>query len=222
MIASPPGEGKSSLAMTIALLSGVPTLYLCADTHEATMALRATAMLTGLHQNEVEARITENPDWAAEILAAKASHITWMFDPSPSLQDLKDEIELYREINGQDMSLIVVDNLIDIYHDSGDQWASLASLCLELKFWARNTKASVIALHHTSEAVTGTPCPPLSSLHGKIGRTPSLVLTLSSTQEGLLAIAPVKNRYGARDKSGSTALWMEFEPATMQIKDINL
>jgi len=220
MIASPPGEGKSSLAMTIAMLSGVPTLYVCADTHEATMALRATAMLTGLNQNEVEGRIAADPDWAAHILSTHASHITWMFDPSPSLQDLKDEIDLYREINGQNMSLIVVDNLIDIYHESGDQWASLASLCLELKFWARSTNASVIALHHTSEAVPGTPCQPLSSLHGKIGRTPSLVLTLSS-QDGLLAVAPVKNRYGMRDKSGSTALWMEFEPATMQIKDIN-
>lgn len=220
--AGAPGAGKSTLALAVAVLSGVPTLYASMDTHETTMALRTTAMVTGLAQHEVEARIKENPRWAAEILASKASHISWMFDASPSLQDLSDELALYREINGEPPHLLVVDNMIDVTHDSGDEFSSLRSLSRELKWWARETGAAVLALHHTSEQFHGNPCPPRAALHGKIAQIPSLICTLASPSDGLMAIAPVKNRYGPADPSGQTAMWMEYTPATMQIKDINL
>lgn len=222
MVAGPPGVGKSTLALAVAVLSGVPTLYASCDTHEATMALRTTAMVTGLSQLEVENRIQEDPSWAAQILASRASHITWMFDAAPSLADLADEVALYREIQGDNMRLLVVDNAIDITHDSGDEFGSLRSLMRELKWWARDTGAAVLVLHHTSESYQGNPCPPRASLHGKIAQIPSLILTLASPSDGLMAIAPVKNRYGPADPTGSTALWMEYNPATMQIKDINL
>lgn len=222
MIAGPPGAGKSTLALSVAVLSGVPTLYASMDTHEATMALRTTAMLTGLPQMDVENRIKQDPSWASRILAAKASHITWMFDASPSLADLADEVALYREVNGDNMQLLVVDNMIDVTHDSGDEFSSLRSLARELKWWSRDTGAAVLALHHTSESYHGNPCPPRAALHGKIAQIPSLILTLAAPSDGLMAIAPVKNRYGPADPSGQTAMWMEYTPATMQIKDINL
>ena len=222
MIAGPPGAGKSTLALSVAVLSGVPTLYASMDTHEATMALRTTAMLTGLPQMEVESRIKQEPSWASQILAQKASHITWMFDASPSLADLADEVALYREVNGDNMQLLVVDNMIDVTHDSGDEFSSLRSLARELKWWSRDTGAAVLALHHTSESYQGNPCPPRAALHGKIAQIPSLILTLAAPSDGLMAIAPVKNRYGPADPSGQTAMWMEYTPATMQIKDINL
>lgn len=221
-LAGAPGAGKSTLALAIAVLSGVPTLYASMDTHEATMALRTTSMVTGLAQNEVENKIRENPTWAADILAAKAGHISWMFDASPSLQDLADEISLYREIHGDNMHLLVIDNMIDVTHETGDEFSSLRSLSRELKWWARETGAAVLALHHTSEQYTGNPCPPRSALHGKIAQIPSLICTLAAPSDGLMAIAPVKNRYGPADPSGQTAMWMEYTPATMQIKDINL
>ena len=220
--AGPPGAGKSTLALAIAVLSGVPTLYASMDTHEATMALRTTAMVTGLPQLEVENRIRQDSSWAAQILASKASHITWMFDSSPSLQDLADEIALYREVQGDNMQLLVVDNMIDVTHESGDEFSSLRSLARELKWWARETGAAVLALHHTSESYTGNPCPPRAALHGKIAQIPSLICTLAAPSDGVMAIAPVKNRYGPADPSGQTAMWMDYNPATMQIKDINL
>ena len=221
MIAGPPGAGKSTLALSVAVLSGVPTLYASCDTHESTMALRTTAMLTGLAQNEVEARIKDDPSWAATVLSSKAGHITWMFDAAPSLSDLADEVALYREIQGDNMRLLVVDNAIDITHESGDEFGSLRSLMRELKWWARDTGAAVLVLHHTSEQYQGSPCPPRSALHGKIAQIPSLIMTLASPSDGLLAVAPVKNRYGPADPSGQTALWMEYTPSTMQVKDIN-
>jgi hypothetical protein len=30
----------------------------------------------------------------------------------------------------------------------------------------------------------------------------------------------VKNRYGPADATGNTAVWMEYTPGTMQIKDL--
>jgi hypothetical protein len=92
----------------------------------------------------------------------------------------------------------------------------------ELKWWARDTGAAVLVLHHTSEQYQGNPCPPRAALHGKVAQVPSLIMTLASPSEGLLACSAVKNRYGPADPSGSTALWLDYDPARMQIKDINL
>jgi hypothetical protein len=222
MLAGPPGAGKSTLALSIAVLAGVPTLYASMDTHEATMALRTTAMLTGLSQHEVETRIQADPTWASDVLSRQASHISWMFDASPSLSDLADEVALYREVNGDNMRLLVVDNAIDVLHEHGDEFGSLRSLMRELKWWARDTGAAVLVLHHTSEQYQGNPCPPRAALHGKIAQIPSLICTLASPNDGLMSVAPVKNRYGPADPSGSTALWLDYDPARMQIKDITL
>ena len=222
MFAGPPGAGKSTLALSIAVLSGVPTLYVSCDTHESTMALRTTAMVTGLAQSEVEAKMKDDAAWASHVLSRHASHIQWMFDASPTLADLSDEIHLYREIQGDNMRLLVIDNAIDITHDSGDEFGSLRSLMRELKWWARSTESAVLVLHHTSEQYTGNPCPPRSALHGKIAQIPSLICTLNNGFDGLLPVAAVKNRYGPADPTGSTALWLDYDPARMQLKDINL
>lgn len=222
MFAGNPGAGKSTLALAVAVLSSVPTLYCSMDTHSTTMALRTTAMLTGLPQHQVEQHIQADPGWASQILADKAGHIDWMFDPSPSMQDLVDELDLYAEVHGRHPQLLVVDNMIDVTHETGDEFSSLRSLARELKFWARETGSSVLALHHTSESYQSNPCPPRAALHGKIAQIPSLICTLAAPADGYMAIAPVKNRYGPADPSGQTAMWMEYTPATMQIKDVNL
>jgi RecA-family ATPase len=128
---------------------------------------------------------------------------------------------VYRELHGADPELVVVDNAVDITHEQGDEFGSLRSLMREVKWWARETGAAFLILHHTSEQYSGNPCPPRSSLHGKISQIPSLVLTLGADQPGLMAVAPVKNRYGPADATGSTALWMDYTPATMSIKDMD-
>jgi hypothetical protein len=56
-------------------------------------------------------------------------------------------------------------------------------------------------------------------LHGKIAQVPSLIVTLSSSQPGLMAAAAVKNRYGPADATGKTAVWMDYAPETMMLKD---
>lgn len=221
MIAGPPGAGKSTVALTIALKSKVPTLYASMDSHESTMAIRSLAMITGFPQAEVEDQMTNNPEWAAGILKDNAGHIKWMFDASPTLNDLEDEINVYRELQGDNPVLVVVDNAVDVTHDSGDEFSSLRSLMREVKWWARDTSAAFLILHHTSEGYEGHPCPPRGALHGKIAQVPSLVMTLSSDQPGMMAAAAVKNRYGPADATGRTAVWMEYAPSTMTLKDFD-
>lgn len=220
MIAGPPGAGKSTLALAIALKSGVKTLYASMDSHESTMALRSLSMATGKPQLEVEELMTQYPEWASEQLKSATGHIKWMFDASPSLADIDDEIAIYRELQGSDPELLVVDNAVDVTHDSGDEFSSLRSLAREMKFYARDTGASVLLLHHTSESFEGNPCPPRRALHGKIAQTPSLVLTIAAPQPGYMAVAAVKNRYGPADSSGNTAVWLDYNPASMVVKDM--
>lgn len=221
MIAGPPGVGKSTVALAVAIKSKVPTLYASMDSHATTMALRSLSMISERYQYEVEAAMLSNPDWAASVLEEHAGHIKWAFDPSMGLADLEDELSVYRELQGENPELLVIDNAVDITHEQGDEFSSLRALMKELKWFARDSGAAVLVLHHTSEGFDGNPCPPRRALHGKIAQIPSLVLTLASPQHGQLAVAPVKNRYGAADPSGSTAVWMDYLPELMLIKDAN-
>jgi hypothetical protein len=220
MIAGPPGAGKSTVALALALKSQVPTLYASADSHESTMAIRSISMITGAPQQEVEAHMMAEPQWASDTLKQYGSHIKWMFDASPTLNDLEDEISVYRELTGSDPTLVVVDNAVDITHENGDEFGSLRSLMREVKWWAREMNAAFLILHHTSESYQNNPCPPRSALHGKIAQVPSLILTLSSDQPGLMAVAPVKNRYGPADATGNTAVWMNYAPGSMLLRDM--
>lgn len=218
MFAGPPGVGKSTIALAMAVGSGVPTLYASADSHETTMALRTISMITELPQTEVEERMNQDPQWASRVIKERAGHITWMMDAAPSLRDLEDEINLFRIVQGTDPHLIILDNAVDFTHESGDEFSSLRSLMREIKWWARDTGAACVVLHHTSESYDGNPCPPRSSLHGKIAQIPSLIVTLAAAN-GALMLAPVKNRYGPADASGNTAFWMEYDPSRMRVKD---
>lgn len=221
MIAGQPGAGKSTLALAVALQSGAPTLYVSADSHESTMALRTISMSLCMAQAEAENRINLDPTWAAGVLRDHASHIKWMFDPSPTLADLEDAVATYRMMQGDNPHLVVVDNAVDITHDAGDEFASLRNLMREVKWWSRDTGAAFLILHHTSEQYAGNPCPPRAALHGKISQIPSAVITIAAPEPNVMALCAVKNRYGPADPSGSDFFRMYYHPATMTIKDFN-
>ena len=217
MFAGPPGCGKSTLALTLALRSKVPTLYFSADSHRHTMAMRSISALTATPQNKVEQWMEENPSWAKDVLT-HTEHIRWNFDSSPGIQDIEEEIEVYREVMGDDPQMIVVDNLIDVSFIDGDEYQSLRSLLRELKGFARDTGAAVLALHHTSEGGEMNPCPPRRAIHGKVNQTPAMIWTLGM-QPGHMPVAVVKNRYGPADISGTTAHYLTFDPTSMVLMD---
>lgn len=223
MISGVPGAGKSSLALYLALRTGVPTLYVCADTASFTMTLRLAAMLTGLPQSDVERRIQApgGVEWARGVLA-EAGHIVWSFDSAPSLNDIDAELRAFEEVMGANPELIVIDNLIDVADGAGDEWQVLRQAMKELKYLARDTGAAVLLLHHTSEGVKYEKCPPRSALQGKVAQLPALILTVhSDPATNTMHIAAVKNRYGAADPSGNTGSRVLFDAARMTIQDID-
>jgi len=218
LIAGTPGAGKSTLALALALRMQAPTLYVSADTNAHTMAMRLYSMIEGVSQTDAEKIISEQPDLAREKLA-QAKHIYWSFDSSPSLSDLDDEVTALEETLGESPALIVVDNLMDINMDGGEEFGAMRSALKELKYLARDTNAAVVVLHHTKEGYSGTPCQPRSSVQGMVNQLPALILTVGQ-QDGMLGVASVKNRYGKADPSGNSPVWLQFLPEYMFIADL--
>lgn len=226
LVAAQPGAGKSTFALTLGLRTGVPGLYISADSSARTQAVRILAQLTGRSQEYVEPLIDANPEWASEVLA-RTGHLKWCFDSAPGLGDVEDELDAFIAAHGAPPQLLVIDNATDIGADGGDEYGSLRALMRDLKYWARYCDMNVTALHHTSEAEppggkeNAPVCPPRSMIHGKISQVPALVLTLASKPDaGFMYVAPVKNRYGPADPTGHTAIPLLFDPSTMTLNDI--
>jgi predicted ATP-dependent serine protease len=218
MVAGAPGAGKSTVALAIALRSQVPTLYVSADTNAHTMAMRLYSMITGKSQRESEVILSEKPEEAKQVLGM-TSHIFWSFDSSPNLDDLDQEVSAFEEIWGESPTLIVVDNLMDVAMDGGEEFGGMRAAMKELKFLARDTNAALLVLHHTKESYNGDPCPPRSAVQGMVNQLPALILTLGLTVNGMLGVASVKNRYGKADPSGGSPVWLQFNGEYMYISD---
>lgn len=218
MLAGTPGVGKSTLALALALKMKVPTLYISADTNAHTMAMRLASMISGKNQTDVEHLLQTDLGWTKATLA-RSNHIVWSFESSPSLQDIDEEVQAFEELWGCPPVAIFVDNLMDIATDGGEEFASMRAIMKELKFLARATNTAIIVLHHTSEAVLGTPCQPRSALQGKVAQLPALICTLGVVGTAM-AVAPVKNRYGKADANANLHAWLAFNPEFMYIEDI--
>lgn len=220
MIAGQPASGKSTLALAIALRSKVSTLYFSADSHQHTQAMRTIAMLTDCDQSVVE-QAMEDRHWAAEMLG-QANFIRWNFDSSPSIQTIERELEAHVELTSRAPELCIVDNLTDVLVD-GDEWGGMRNFLKDLKFMAREYDTAMLVLHHATESIfvpQGT-CPPRSSLQGKVAATPALVLTVAADESGFLGVAPVKNRYGPSNPSGSNPTWFRYDPARMLVSEVD-
>ena len=220
MIAGTPGAGKSTLALAIALRAKVPTLYISADTNAHTMAMRLLSMIINKPQSEAEMLLIEDVDNSRKIINNSSGHIFWSFESAPTLSDLDQEVEAFEELWGCAPTLIVVDNLMDIANDGGEEFAAMRSTIKELKYLARDTNAAVLLLHHTKESYVGNPCQPRSALQGMVAQLPALICTVGSNAPGFIAVAPVKNRYGKADPTGDTAFWLQFNPEMMDVSDI--
>lgn len=218
MVSAVAGQGKSSLALAVALSTDSPTLYFSADTNQLTQAVRTLAMATGRTQTDVETALLTHTDWCASMLKKSAGHIRWVFDSSPTLDDLEGEILAYVELAGRPPELVIVDNASDVVIDGADEWGALRELMRALKHLARHYDIAMLALHHSSDGSHGDPCPPRASIQGKVSQVPAVILTVAST-DGWMALAPVKNRFGPADPTGRTALMLDWDPSRMLLAD---
>jgi predicted ATP-dependent serine protease len=185
MIAGTPGAGKSSVALALALRAKVPTLYVSADTNAHTMAMRLLSMITGKTQSEAEHMLENDVADSREVINENSGHIFWSFESSPTLDDLDQEVSAFEELWGCSPTLIVIDNLMDMANDGGEEFANMRSTLKELKYLARDTNAAVVVLHHTKESYTGTPCQPRSALQGMVAQLPALICTVGSDAPGI-------------------------------------
>jgi len=222
MVAAAPNAGKSMFALVYAIKAKVPTLFFSADTDTATVLMRSAAQISGHTQLTVESNMEYKDDFYADHLN-KMSHIQWVFDSSPSLDDIELEIKAYVELFGIAPELIIIDNLMNVAAETDNEWAGLRAIMMELHDMARKTEACVLVLHHVSEqSEYGSPLmpPPRRAIHGKVSQLPALILTLGyDPSQGMLRVAAVKNRFGPHtaDASKWATLFVNF--AACQIGD---
>jgi len=175
-------------------------LYHSADTDESTMWIRAAAMATGFETSDIERDLRTGTvsGYEAEVRAA-AGHMEFVYNTSPSGEDVLRQFEAYATKYGIYPEVFVMDNLANLYAGEGDEFAALQGNMDFLHDLARDTKAAVITLHHTTGEWTNGDKPiPRSGIRGKIDKTPELCLTLHRIGEQLW-VSPVKNRTGKAD-----------------------
>ena len=222
LVAGTPGAGKSSVALAIAARTKHPTLYFSADTNAHTMAMRLVAMSGRMTQTAAEQLLKTNPAKAESILQEN-NHLFWSFESTPTLKDLDDEVSAFETVWGRSPTLIVVDNLMDIAMDGHEEFHGMRAAMKELKYLARDTNAAVLVLHHTKEGFEGYPCQPRSAIQGLVNQVPAMVLTIGQMKQGddtYLCVAPVKNRYGKADQTGSNYVSLAFNPDSMYLEDV--
>jgi len=222
MVAAAPNAGKSMFALIYAVKAKVPTLFFSADTDIATVMMRAASHLSGHSQLLVEGNLTSNRHYYDKHLEGM-SNIQFVFDSSPSLDDIELEIKAYVELYGVPPELIVVDNLMNVVAESDNEWAGLRAIMVDFHDMARKTEACVMVLHHVSEQTeygkTNFP-PHRRAIHGKVSQLPALILTLGfDPLDGTLKVAPVKNRFGPHTADGSDFATLFVNYSVCQISD---
>jgi hypothetical protein len=225
MVAAAPNAGKSMFALIYAMKAKVPTLFFSADTDTTTVMMRAAAHASGHSQLLVEANLSTNKHHYNKYFD-KLNHIKWVFDSSPSLDDIELEIRAYVELFGVAPELIVIDNLMNVAAETDNEWAGLRAIMMELHDMARKTEACVLVLHHVSEqSEYGSPTTPPArrAIHGKVSQLPSLIITMGyDPMLGELKIAPVKNRFGPHFADGKDWATLFVNYGACQISDQNV
>lgn len=217
LIAAAPGTFKSVVASNLVIGSGVGSQYIGMDIDPSTWATRAVKTLSGVIDG-AERAVLAGEEWVADTLA----QIPWVsldFPSSPDMTEIILRVFAYAEMHGTFPELIVIDNLADIAFED-TEYNGYKLIMDELTKLARLSKAAVVALHHvTGVYEDGSTSIPLSGLQYKLGKKPSLVLTLNrGVRDDQLWVSVVKNRYGPADPSGiSVRAELRLQPEIMQV-----
>ncbi|GAB4588704.1 AAA family ATPase [Nocardia sp. IFM 10818] len=228
LICAGPGTGKSLFALTLAIRSKVPTLYISADSDAFTQLSRAVSINTGWPlEDSARLVLSDGLDGVTEQLAQ--SPIRFVYDGSPTLEVIDRNMLAYEETYGDFPDLVIVDNISDcsVEGSADDAHTGLEALASYLHTMARESGAHVSALHHVTGPYNDANKPiPLSGVKGQIGRTPEMILTMfKPTNEfgdpDRLCVSTVKNRGGKADASGLDFAELEWLGDTATIRDIH-
>lgn len=222
MVAAAPNAGKSMFALIYAIRANRPTLFFSADTDVTTVMMRTAAHISGHNQTLVEENLTKNSKYY-DSKFDQVKNIQWVFDSSPSLDDIELEIKAYIELYGIAPELIVIDNLMNVVAESDNEWAGLRAIMVDLHDMARQTEACVMVLHHVSEQseyMKENKPPARRAIHGKVSQLPAMILTLGYEPiQNLLRVAAVKNRFGKHTADGKDYVSLFVNYGSCQIFD---
>ena len=222
MVAAAPNAGKSMFSLIYAIKAKVPTLFFSADTDTPTVMMRAASHLSGHSQLLVETNLNNSRHYYDKYLS-NMDNIQFVFDSSPSLDDVELEVKAYVELYGIPPELIVIDNLMNVVAESDNEWAGLRAIMVEFHDMARKTEACVMVLHHVSEQSEygkTTEPPARRAIHGKVSQLPALILTLGFDPiNHILKVAAVKNRFGPHTADGTDHTGLFVNYSVCQISD---
>jgi predicted ATP-dependent serine protease len=224
MWAGPPGAGKTYMALIAAVRMKVPTLYVSADSDEDTMAARLGAAITKHDVYTVAETISHGLFTEEYGPVVGDLPIRFAFDPSePSIADIANALEAWIEVQGEPPHLVVIDNLMNMAGEGGNEFELMRRNCKDLQWLARKSKACVLVLHHTSEGDEKylISAPPRSAIQYKVNQLPSLIMTMAN-DNGLMSFAVVKNRFGPQDPKALNPVLMDVDFTNCQVHDVRL
>lgn len=205
MIAATPAAGKTLIVTKLVQKIAEPTLFFSADTDDATMLVRAAAMVTGDTQDDVRRGLAEGgEDYYGNKLADAFRDVRFVFETDPTYEDLELETAAFAEVYGHMPRVIVIDNLMNLVGENENEWASMRDSTKAIKRLVRITGATVFVLHHMSENNARPNYPsPRRDIQGKVSQLPELIISLAAAEDGsAIRACAVKNRFGAGDPTG--------------------
>lgn len=211
------GSFKTMVVLNLVVKMGVSTLAFSNDSDDLTVASRLLGIATGRDTEELESWIARHPQEAGRELS-RYDFLKWKFTPSPSLDDLWQELYAYHEMEGRYPELLVVDILSNIASDFGDEWSTLREVMRQANVIARETGAAVLLVHHCTDGSRST-VPSRAEVLGKISALPVLMVNFGVDEQGRLWAACVKNRFGKSDKDAKYPFQMGVEPACARVSD---
>jgi hypothetical protein len=219
MVCAQPNGGKSFLALWYAIKAQIPTLYISADTDQATTIYRAIAMLTGEKVDDIEETFEQGLDAAYTPELERISNMRFTFEPSPTLEDINLEVLAFEEMWGEPPRIIIVDNLMNVVHGEGNGLSEMQEISQFLHHLARKSGAAVLILHHASENESKAAYPPpRKAVLQKVSQLPEVIITTALIpEENLFRIAVVKNRSGPHDPTGQVYVSLYVIPERMQL-----
>lgn len=224
MLAGRPGSLKSAWATWLVNLWGLPTLYISADMSQQVAISRLAALRSGATFHDVADAFEAGGKQSAfyEKFLAE-SRVQFMFDDSPSLQDIEDEVLAWVELLDEWPTVLVLDNLLDVATDEGDEYRAWRETVLWLKGLCHNYGITVLVLHHAREVGKEDYPAPRKDLQGKVSQTPEITLSMAiSESDNKFRLSCVKNRSGKQDAAALTGIEYSVVPERLMFMPIGV
>lgn len=220
MLFGEPGSQKSGFALWYTQEMNLPTLYFSADMSNFQVSLRLASYKTGQTTEQVEDNMSLY-GMDTYLHQLQQSKTVFCYDSHPSLDDMEEMLEAYVEVHDAWPQVVVVDNLMDVESEQGDEYGGLREICAWCHDLTRLTGAAVIVLHHASEsdrAHDNRMPHKRKDIIQKVSSKPELILSVAMGQQiggdmQEYLIACVKQRMGRQDPSAQEHIVMRCDPS---------